>query len=299
MNAHAPRLRGVKSSGVLDSHQHFWRVSRGDYEWLKPDAGVLYRDFEPQHLRPILEECGVDRTILVQAAPTVSETRFLLDLAERNEFIAGIVGWVDLEDARATETLDELCANPRFLGVRPMVQDIADPRWLLQETLTPAVRTLVDRELIFDALIRPHHMRALLQFCERHPDLEIVLDHAAKPNIAAHVFEPWGTELRELAKNPQLRCKLSGLVTEAGAPDYDAIAPYVEHVLECFGAQRVMWGSDWPVCETICSYREWFALSERLLARLSAAERTAVLGEVARNTYEPGSHTPSGRRAHA
>lgn len=286
-------------SGVLDSHQHFWRLSRGDYGWLGPETGVLYRDFEPQDLRPILDACRIERTLLVQAAPTIAETQFLLDLAEQNEFIGGVVGWVDLEDARAAEALDGLRASPKLVGVRPMVQDIADPHWLLKETLTPAVHALIDRALILDALIRPPHMRALLQLCERHPNLDIVLDHAAKPNIAARAFEPWATQLRELAKHARLRCKLSGLVTEAGAPDYDAIAPYVGHVLECFGPERVMWGSDWPVCESVCSYREWLALSERLLAPLSAGERMSVFGEVARDTYRLGSHSRPGRRAHA
>jgi L-fuconolactonase len=288
-----------RPAGVIDSHQHFWRLSRGDYGWLKPEAAVLYRDFEPHHLRPTLDECGIEHTVLVQAAPTIAETRFLLDLADQHDFIAGVVGGVDLEDAYAAETLDELCTNPRFVGVRPMVQDIADPRWLLRETLTPAVGALVDRELIFDALIRPQHMRALLAFCERHPQLAIVLDHAAKPNIAARAFEPWATQLRELAQHANVRCKLSGLVTEAGAPDYDALVPYVEHALECFGADRVMWGSDWPVCATVCSYREWLALSERLLAPLSRAEQMSVRRDVARDTYRLDSRARPERRAHA
>lgn len=284
---------------VLDSHQHFWRLSRGDYGWLTPDLTALYRDFEPQHLQPMLRSAGVMSTIVVQAAPTLAETRFLLGLAERHEFIAGVVGWVDLEDAQAPHVLAELANDPKFVGVRPMVQDLADPHWLATAKLDAATDVLVEHHRTFDALVRPQHLPALLQFCERHSELTIVIDHAAKPCIAENIFEPWASQLRALANFPNTRCKISGLVTEAGAASYEAIAPYVDHVLECFGAQRALWGSDWPVCELVCEYGDWFELSRRLLDRLTPTERAALFGDVARTTYGIGVSRAGGAHTHA
>jgi len=273
------------SISVCDSHQHFWRLRRGDYSWLTPDMGVLYRDYEPEHLRPILDATGVESTILVQAAPTIEETRFLLELSRQHSFVVGVVGWIDMESPQAPEVLEELCAHEKFVGVRPMVQDIADPQWLLRPTLTNAIAALVERDLTFDALVRPPQMPALLDFCARYPELRIVLDHVGKPPIAARELHPWSEQLRQLARHEKVRCKLSGLVTEAGNADATALRPYVDHVLDCFGAQRTMWGSDWPVCETVCRYGDWFALCARWFEHASPRDRASLFGEVARETY--------------
>jgi L-fuconolactonase len=281
---------------VLDSHQHFWRLSRGDYAWLTPNMSALYRDFEPEDLLPFLKDTGVGQTILVQAAATVEETRFLLDLAHAHEFIAGVVGWIDFESATAPDVLARLCADEKLVGIRPMIQDIPDPSWMLEPTLAPAFEALIEQDLVFDALIRPEHLPILLRLTERYPELSIVIDHAAKPAIATGAFDVWATDLEALARETSARCKVSGLVTEAGVADHRVIAPYVEHVLGCFGAARVMWGSDWPVCEIVCTYREWFELSEQLLARLSSSERAQVFGDVARRTY--GIATEARRDAH-
>lgn len=279
---------------VLDSHQHFWRLERGDYRWLTPELRALYRDFEPAHLLPLLERCGVEQTILVQAAPTVAETRFLLDLAHSNEFIAGVVGWIDFETPEAADTVALLAKDDKLVGIRPMIQDIPDSAWMLQSSLTPAFEALTRHELIFDALVRPQHLSLLLQLAERHPDLRVVIDHAAKPSIAVGAFDGWAQEIERLARDTRAVCKLSGLVTEAGAADRNALAPYVDHVLACFGPDRVMWGSDWPVCETVCSYDAWFDLAQELLARLSPSERSRVFGDVARRTYGVGARGTNG-----
>lgn len=285
------------SASLLDSHQHFWRLDRGDYGWLKPELDLLYRDFEPEHLIPLLHEAGVSQTVLVQAAPTLEETRFLLSLAEQHEFIAGVVGWIDFEDASAADVLDNLCRHAKFLGVRPMVQDLADPQWLLRPSLAPTIEALIAHDLTFDALLKPLHLHSLLQFCTRYPQLTVILDHAAKPDIAGGEFSSWAADLKQVARNTEARCKLSGLVTEANGADPDMLAPFVEHVLDCFGPRRIMWGSDWPVCESVCSYRTWLELSRAILGTLAPADRDAIFGDVARETYriENASHIRSRR----
>jgi L-fuconolactonase len=265
----------------LDSHQHFWRVQRGDYGWLTPALPKLYRDFEPQHLQPLLQECGIRQTVLVQAAPTSDETRFLLDLAHQHAFIAGVVGWVDLEAGN----FEAFTADSKLVGIRPMLQDIQDAQWMLKRSLAPALQEVSQRKLMFDALVRPLHLPILLRFCERYPELKVVLDHGAKPNIAAREFDAWAADIAQLAKETACYCKLSGLVTEARSIDPEILQPYVDHLLEHFGAERILWGSDWPVCEMICSYQEWFRLSLTLTWRLSPEERKAVFGGTARTAY--------------
>lgn len=275
----------AESLDVLDSHQHFWRLSRGDYGWLTPTQQALYRDFEPEHLLPHLERCAVRQTVLVQAAPTVAETQFLLDLAHAHAFVAGVVGWIDFEAADAPDVLATLRAHDKLVGIRPMIQDIPDSSWMLKSALRPAFEALIEHGLVFDALVKPSHLPTLLQLAKRHPDLKIVIDHAAKPAIALGSFDVWAKDIERLARETSASCKVSGLVTEANAADRDALAPYVDHVLACFGPSRLMWGSDWPVCELVCRYDEWFDLSQHAFARLSLSERAALFGDVARRTY--------------
>lgn len=270
---------------MLDSHQHFWRLSRGDYGWLTPSFAAIYRDFEPSDLRPQIARCAVGETIAVQAAPTVDETRFLLQLAEQHEFIAGVVGWVDFEAPNVADVLTELRTHKKLVGVRPMLQDIDDPQWILRPALAPAFDALLQAGLTFDALVRAHQLPVVLELAQRYPNLTIILDHAAKPDIANRRFDVWAEDIRALSRASNVTCKLSGLVTEAGTADYDSLAPYVAHVLECFGPERIMWGSDWPVCTLVCDYSTWFDLSQRLTAHLSPTERASIFGNVARRIY--------------
>ncbi len=271
----------------IDAHQHFWRTDRGDYGWLTPDLGPLYRDYAPDDLEPLLAECGVTRTVLVQAAPTTDETRFLLDLAANCSFIAGVVGWVDMDDVAMAETaLAEFSGHPKFVGVRPMIQDIADPAWIKRPELRPLVEHLVATGLRFDALVKPVHLPYLLEFLERHPDLRCVIDHGAKPDIASSAWSPWAEDILAIARRTEARCKLSGLLTEA-APDQSLadIAPYVDHLLAAFGSRRLIWGSDWPVLNLAGSYRRWRTDSESLLSGLSADEQALIFGGNAIDFY--------------
>jgi L-fuconolactonase len=270
----------------IDSHQHFWLLSRGDYGWLTSDLAAIHRDHAPADLEPLLKTAHIDRTVLVQAAPTVAETDFLLRLAESTPFVAGVVGWVDFEADDAAHRIAALAARENLVGLRPMIQDIADDRWMLGAAIRPAVEAMADEGLTFDALIRPRHIPILGEFAALYPALDIVIDHAAKPDIAAGGLGDWARDIRKLAAETRLVCKLSGLVTEA-APGWSAqtLRPYVDVLLEAFGADRLMWGSDWPVLNLNGDYAAWMAAAEQLLEGLSDTEREAIFGGTASVFY--------------
>jgi L-fuconolactonase len=271
---------------MVDAHQHFWSLARGDYGWLTPALQPIYRDFGPEELRPVLARHGIGRTILVQAAPTVAETRFLLDLARRTGFVAGVVGWTDLTAPGAPDAIASLAKEEKLVGLRPMVQDIPDDDWLAQKHLAPAFEAMVRGGLVFDALVRPRHLSRLLGVIERNPDLRVVVDHGAKPEIRAGRFDGWAGDMRRIAEAPNVFCKLSGLATEAGEEWTAAtLGPYVDHLLAVFGPGRLIWGSDWPVVELAGGYERWRAATQQLLAPLSAEERDAILGETAARAY--------------
>ncbi|MCK7611745.1 amidohydrolase family protein [Roseibium sediminicola] len=270
----------------LDAHQHFWQLARGDYGWLTPDFKPIYRDFGPGDLTPYLTRFGIEGTILIQAAPTVAETRFMLGLARQNAFIKGVVGWVDFEASDAPDQIAELAADPKLVGLRPMIQDIDDPDWMLKGSLTPAYSALVAHDLVFDALTLPQHLRNLLWLTDRHPRLRIVIDHGSKPDIAGGNVSAWAEDMYFIAERPSVYCKLSGLVTEAGAKwTVDTLRPHVDYLLDIFGPDRLIWGSDWPVCTLACSYEDWVQLTGELLQDLSEDEKQAVLGGNAERVY--------------
>jgi L-fuconolactonase len=269
----------------IDAHQHFWRRDRGDYTWLTPDLGPIYRDYLPADLAPQLTRAGVGATVLVQAAATVDETRFMLSLAHENDFIAGVVGWVDFESPQAPDTIAALAADSLLVGLRPMIQDIPDTGWMLLPDLAPAFEAMIDHGLVFDALVKPPHLPALRELASRYPDLAMVLDHGAKPPILAGDVGDWKREIAALARETPIVCKLSGLVTEAGSSDAAALAGCADHLLEHFGPKRLLWGSDWPVCELVCSYADWCRTTDQLLARLGDADRALIYSGNARATY--------------
>lgn len=272
-------------SGRVDSHQHFWRLDRGDYGWLTPSSQPIYRDYLPADLEPLLARSGISSTILVQAAPTVAEARFLLELAAAHDFIAGVVGWVDFEAGDAAAVIATLAEDAKLVGLRPMIQDIADPLWMLKPELAPAFDAMIDHDLAFDALVLPAQLVALREFMDLYPDLRVVVDHGAKPPLRSDDLQQWKTRIACIAAETSARCKLSGLVTEAGSASPAALAASVDHLLEAFGPERLMWGSDWPVCELVCSYEEWHQTSEMLLVKLSGADRDKIYSGTAREFY--------------
>ena len=271
---------------LIDAHQHFWRTARGDYGWLTPALADLYRDFGPEDLEPILARHGIARTVLVQAAPTVAETEFLLEVAARTPFVAGVVGWADFAAPDAPEVIARLAKNPLLVGLRPMVQSIADDDWLLRPDLAPAFRALVEHGLVFDALTLPRHLSRLLVVLDRHPDLAVVVDHGSKPFIRERRLDPWRADIAAVAARPGVACKLSGLVTEA-APDWTVavLRPYADHLLAAFGPERLLWGSDWPVVNRAGGYDLWREASLELTAHLGGPERVAILGGNAERVY--------------
>lgn len=270
----------------IDAHQHYWQLARGDYGWLTPELVQLYRDFLPADLVPLLQRHGIDGTVLVQAATTDAETGFLLELAARTPSILGVVGWVDLLAADAPARIAALARNPLFKGVRPMLQDIPDVGWMLQPALVPALEALVAHDLAFDALVRPAHLRNLLTLLQRHPDLRVVIDHGAKPDIASGDLGAWRGDIARIAAHTRASCKLSGLVTEAAAGWQDEdIVPVMQHLLDVFGAERLLWGSDWPVLLLAGDHARWCALVDAWLASRPEAERHAILGGNALRFY--------------
>ncbi|MBL8588928.1 MAG: amidohydrolase family protein [Methylobacteriaceae bacterium] len=270
----------------IDAHQHYWDPARGDYGWLTPDLGLLHRPYGPDDLAPALARCAIDRTVLVQAAPTVAETDWLLALADRTPSVAGVVGWIDFERPQEMATFERLAAHPRLVGLRPMIQDIADAAWIERTDLDWAFAAMTAKGLVFDALTLPRHLPHLLRRLSRHPELRVVIDHGSKPQIRDGAFDDWAMWMRRLARETGAAVKLSGLVTEA-APGWTGVdlARYVELLLEAFGPRRMLFGSDWPVCLLASSYERWIETAEGFLAHLDERARADVMGGVAARLY--------------
>ena len=275
------------SSPVVDSHHHFWDVGMRDYQWMPPGESVLRRNYLPEDLAPALEQCGVDKTVIVQAHQSVEETMWMLDIAEKTDFVAGVVGWMDLTADEVGDTLDELQANPWFKGVRHIWHDEPDDDWLARPGPVNGLREVAARGLAYDFLVRPQHLKYVPEIMEKVPDLRSVIDHIAKPLIAEKVVEPWLEDLREVANIPGMMCKVSGMVTEADMDNWtpDDLAPYVAHVLGMFGYDRLMYGSDWPVCLQGGSYQQVIDAARKTLSSLTSEESAAVFGGNAARFY--------------
>jgi L-fuconolactonase len=279
-------MQADRRSQRIDSHVHFWQLARGDYVWLTSALAPIYRDFGRDELAPLIAAAGIDAVVLVQAAPSEAETHFLLDWAARYDRVAGVVGWVDLEARNAPERIAALAGNPRLKGVRPMIHDIPDPDWMLRDEFGAAFRAIAAQGLAFDALVRPPHLAALRRLVDRHPGLRIVIDHAAKPAIASGAFDDWAAAMTGFARDTPVSCKLSGLVTEAGADWTDErLRRYVDHLVGAFPAERLLWGSDWPVVTLAASYGAWWGAANRLLGGLDAPARRHIFGATAAVFY--------------
>ncbi len=270
----------------IDAHQHFWAPARGDYFWMPPDDPVLTRDYRIADLEPLLDRHGIAATVLVQAAPTVAETEYMLGIADSTDRVAGVVGWIDFEKEEQLRQLERFAAHRKFRAVRPMIQDIPDDDWMLRSDLDWAFRALIGHKLAFDALGFPRHLGRFIALFKRYPKLRVMVDHCMKPQIAEKAFDDWAPGIARIAAETGAFCKLSGIVTES-AEDWsvDDLRPYVDHVLECFGPERVVWGSDWPVCLLRATYDRWVETTDLLLTGLSDEERAAVLGGNAISFY--------------
>jgi len=275
----------------IDAHQHFWQPARGDYDWMPQDNATLNRPYAPQDLAPALDLHGIDGTVLVQAAASVEETEYMLGLADAFPRIKAVVGWINFEDPGHIAHLTRLARHPKFRGVRPMIQDIPDVDWMLREDVQWAYRAIVDLDLTFDALGFPQHIPNFLTLAKRYPQMRTVYDHCMKPQIrdqraGKNAFADWAAGISRLADETDGCCKFSGLVTEAddGWTAKD-VEPFARHVLEAFGPDRVMWGSDWPVCRLQASYDNWHQLALDLTSDLPQEARGQIFGATAQRFY--------------
>jgi L-fuconolactonase len=275
----------------IDSHQHFWQPARGDYDWMPKDNPVLSRAYGPSDLAPSLGRHGINGTIVVQAAATVYETEYMLGLADATPSIKGVVGWIDFEDPTHLAQLTRLAQHPKFLGVRPMIQDIPDVDWMLREDVQWAYRAIIDLDLTFDALGFPQHLINFAKLMSRYPEMRVVYDHCMKPRIrdqrtGKDPLSEWSDGMSRLAEETTGCCKFSGLVTEADEGwTIEDLRPFAEHVLSAFGASRVMWGSDWPVCRLRAEYGDWHDAAQMLTDDLSEDERADIFGGTAARFY--------------
>jgi L-fuconolactonase len=279
----------------IDGHQHFWKANRGDYHWMDPSVPILCRDYLPGDLRPHLVKHGIARTILVQAAQTVEETAFLLELAAKNSFIAGVVGWLDMESQDFPRQFELYRRNPMFIGLRPMLQDISDPKWILRPQVLKSLQLVADADFPFEFLTYTRHLPYVLQSLESVGPLRAVIDHISKPEIKEGKLEPWKQLMAQAAQHKNLYCKLSGMITEADPRHWSAddLRPYIEHTVDCFGWDRVIFGSDWPVCLLAGSYDQVVqALIEVLRPRMDAKSEGKLFGINAIDFYKLSFETP-------
>jgi L-fuconolactonase len=271
----------------IDAHQHFWDHDPDKYTWMTEDMQVLARDHGPDDLKPFLDEHGLDGSVVVQARQDLDETRWMLGLTDEHDFLKGVVGWVDLCAPEVDEQLDELAAHPRLVGVRHIVQDEPDERFLLRDDFCAGTSKLAAHGLVYDVLIYPNQLPAALEFTARFPDQPMVLDHIAKPYIGRGELEPWASQIRELGRRENLTCKVSGMVTEANWADWrpSDFHPYLDVVLEAFGPGRMMYGSDWPVCHLASEYGPMKAIVDDHFAELTPDERASLWGGTAARVY--------------
>ena len=272
----------------IDSHQHFWRYNSDEYPWIDAAREPLKVDYMPPDLQPLMEATGIDGTVAVQARQNQRETEFLLELADEADFIRGVVGWVDMRADDVEAQLERFAAHPRLVGVRHIVHDEADDRFMLGGNFLRGLAKLRSCDLRYDLLLFPRHLPVAIDVVRRFPDQPFVLDHIAKPFIKDGLLEPWQRDIRRLAAHENVWCKVSGMVTEAawGGWTQDDYTPYLDVVFDCFGVDRLMFGSDWPVCTLSGSYSQVVGIVETYIAALSAAEQAKIMGGVASEFYQ-------------
>lgn len=272
----------------VDSHQHFWRYDPVEYPWIGPDLDILKRDFLPSDLEPILQSENFDGCLAVQARQTHAETEWLLELADRYSFVKGVVGWLPLQDPQFESILDSYRNRPSLVGLRHVIQAEADDAFILRDDFNRGIAQLENTGLVYDILIFERHLGATLEFVDRHPNQRFVVDHIAKPVIRRDAFAAqWRRNLIELGRREHVSCKLSGVVTEVRDETWDdaLLAPYFETALEAFGSERLLFGSDWPVCLLRADYSHWVRSVENALQSLSRDEQSAIWGDNAERVY--------------
>jgi L-fuconolactonase len=273
---------------MIDTHHHFWKYSTKDYRWIGDSMKVIRRDFLPPDLEKALKEAGVDGAISVQARQTVEESDWLLGMAEKSKFLLGVVGWADLRHKGVEKDLERLAKHKKFKGVRHVIQDEPDDNFILGAAFNEGIRKLLKYDLRYDILIFEKHLKPSIQFVDRHPKQVFILDHIAKPRIKDRVLSPWRENMIELAKRPNVYCKISGMITEADWTKWTSadLAPYLDGAMEAFGPKRLMFGSDWPVMLVAGQYKPWVDLVKKTISRYSKAEQERILVKNAVEAYK-------------
>lgn len=273
---------------VIDAHHHFWRYTPEDYGWIDESMSAIRRDFGPSDLQAEIAAAGVDGVVSVQARQSLAETEWLLDLASKHAFIRGVVGWVPLCDAAIDAVLERYAGNPLLCGVRHVLQDEPDDGFMLRPEFRRGLEAVQRHKLVYDILIFPRHLKNASKLVDLFPEHPFVLDHVAKPNLRTGGLDAWAAGVRELARRPNVSCKISGMVTEADHARWTEaqIATAFDVVLDAFGPQRLLFGSDWPVCLLAAKYKRWVDVVRSLIAPLGAAERAGILGENAARIYQ-------------
>ncbi len=274
---------------VVDAHQHLWNLQRVEYPWLTADSGPLYRTFEETELEPQLAAAGVDWTVMVQSADSAADTDFMFEVADRWPRVAGIVGWVPLDNpAEAEVQLENRSQDPRFVGVRHLIHTERDPDWVVRDEVSPGLSMLAERDLSFDVVaVVPRHLEHVPTLAERHPALRLVIDHLAKPPIADHGWEPWASLIKRAASFPNVYAKVSGLNTAANHESWSAVdlAPYIDEAVEVFGPERLMYGGDWPIATLAGDYAKVWRETNAVLESLTPHERGLIFGGTATDFY--------------
>lgn len=272
---------------TIDAHHHLWRYTPAEYEWIDEEMQALRRDFLPKDLISEIASAGIDGTVAVQARQTLEETRWLLDLADDCAAIRGVVGWAPIAGEEFPACMEEFDGRAKLKGLRHVIQGEKDEHYILREDFNSGIRTMQGSSLVYEILIYERHLEDTIYFVDEHPDQVFVLDHVAKPLIAGGVMEPWASRMRELGKRENVWCKVSGMVTEAKWKTWtpETLRPYLDVAVEAFGPDRLMAGSDWPVCLVASGYNQWFEVLRSYFAGFSETERARVFGETAIEVY--------------
>jgi L-fuconolactonase len=272
----------------IDSHQHFWQYNATDYDWMGDEHAVIRKDFLPEDLAPLLAHSSIAGCVAVQARQSLPETDFLLDLAERHAIVKGVVGWVPLCDAKVEQHLESYASRKGIVGFRHVVHDESDDAFILRPDFNAGIKALGRYPLCYDILIFERHLPQTITFVDQHPDIRMVVDHIAKPVIRRDTFDQaWATNIKDLAQREHVTCKLSGMVTEVCDETWDTalLQPYFQTVLSAFGPDRLMFGSDWPVCLLRSEHAQWVDSVRELIAPLSDTEQAKIMGGTAQRVY--------------
>jgi len=271
----------------IDAHQHFWKYNQAEYSWITDSMKVLRKDFLPADLLPLLKQSGFDGSIAVQARQSLEETRWLLNLSRENDFIKGVVGWIDLCSDEAESQIAGFAVDPKLVGVRHVLQDEPDDKFMLKDSFLRGIRLLKEFDLVYELLIYPKHLPFAVQMVKEFPDQKFVLDHIAKPLISDKILSPWKGGIQQLALQPNVSCKLSGMVTEASWKGWSKsdFVPYLDVIFDAFGPSRLMIGSDWPVCTLAADFESALKIVTDYIASKSEADRELIMGMNAEKIY--------------